>query len=256
MINEDTLQAYVDGALSPEEAADVVIYLADHPEEQRRVDALMALNETLARAYDAPMQEPIPQSIHETILTAPFVAPQSEESATLMPFPTAQKRPSAHRGLWFGAGLALAASVALAAVIVPGLLERSGPMQLALGPVSEGSVLDHALDRLPSGSAHPLDRDGELRVMASYQTQRRGLCREVQMRASADAEATAALACQAGPGFWDIALITRLPGPAQHEGFVPANGAEADPIGQYLERVGAGIALSAKSEAEALSLTQ
>ena len=47
------LAAFVDGELSPEDAAEVVMHLANDPVDQAYVDELMALNVIIADAYDA-----------------------------------------------------------------------------------------------------------------------------------------------------------------------------------------------------------
>ncbi len=50
---QDPLAAFVDGELSPEEAAEVVMHLADHPADQTYVDDLFAANAALAEAFSA-----------------------------------------------------------------------------------------------------------------------------------------------------------------------------------------------------------
>ena len=61
--DKDRLAAFGDGELSPEEAAAVVMHLADHPDDQAWVDDLIAANETLAAAFAAPLHEPVPEAI-------------------------------------------------------------------------------------------------------------------------------------------------------------------------------------------------
>lgn len=58
MMDKQHLAAFADGELSPEEAAAVVMYLADHPADQAWVDDLMAANAALAQAFSTPCTNP------------------------------------------------------------------------------------------------------------------------------------------------------------------------------------------------------
>ena len=61
--NGGPLAAFVDGEMTPEAAAEVVMHLADHPLDQAYVDDLMAANEALAKAFAGPMSEQVPPRI-------------------------------------------------------------------------------------------------------------------------------------------------------------------------------------------------
>lgn len=56
-INDASLHAYVDGALSEVERADVEAHLAAHPGDAARVAAYRAQNEAMHRAFDAVLDE-------------------------------------------------------------------------------------------------------------------------------------------------------------------------------------------------------
>ena len=58
-IDRTRLAAFVDGELSPEEAAAVVMHLADHPADQAYVDDLFAANAALALLQ----REALPQRV-------------------------------------------------------------------------------------------------------------------------------------------------------------------------------------------------
>ena len=68
------LAAFVDGELSPEEAAAVVMHLADHPADQAYVDDLFAANAALSAAFAAPLSEPIPSSLRAVLHADPVPA--------------------------------------------------------------------------------------------------------------------------------------------------------------------------------------
>jgi len=83
VMEKDRLAAFVDGELSPEEAAAVVIYLADHPQDQAYVDHLTAANVALSQAFAAEVDEPVPDRLRHLIMgkkTAALVLPFGLES--------------------------------------------------------------------------------------------------------------------------------------------------------------------------------
>ena len=57
-VNEAQLHAYVDGALSAAECAEVEAHLTVHPEDAARLRAYRAQNEALHRAFDGVLEEP------------------------------------------------------------------------------------------------------------------------------------------------------------------------------------------------------
>lgn len=247
MICEETLHAYVDGALSPEEAAKVVLHLADHPQEQARVDALMALNETLAQAYEAPMNEAVPQSIMDAILQPIAASASPEAGANVIPF---RRR----KTTWMGAGLAVAATVALAAVMVPQVMS-SQHNHLTVGPVAQNSAVNITLDRTISGTTVQLDDGATLTAVASFATRSMGICREIELLNPARNELETAIACRRAGNHWHIELATAIIGQVDDAGFVPASGQGPDMISRYLDAIGAGFTLSADEEEQEISLS-
>lgn len=232
------LAAFADGELSPEEAAAVVMHLADHPADQAWVDDLMAANAALARAFGAPMTEPVPPRILAAIEGAP--AP-----TTVLPF---RRRALPLRGLALG-GLALAASVGLVALMLP----APGGPALALGPVEPGARLSAHLDALPSGQTVVLDGGAELTILASLPTAA-GFCREVEVIDRPAARLDMGLACRDDAGWQvQVALSEPLPDAAAGQGHVPADGAETEALTPWLDRLGAGLALDAAAEAQAIA---
>ena len=69
-IEEDDLQAWVDGRLTPEDAAAVESYLAAHPELRERWSQYAAQRAELRTAFEAMADEPIPARLCVTRLTA------------------------------------------------------------------------------------------------------------------------------------------------------------------------------------------
>lgn len=231
-LDKDRLAAFVDGELSPEEAAAVVMYLADHPADQAYVDDLIAANEALALAFAAPMAEPVPPVMRALILG---------EGATVLPFRS--------RAPLFvaGAGMALAAGLAVAALILP----QAAP-GLKPGPVADSSALARVLAQAPSGTPQALDAGREVLILASLPTPA-GFCREVEVMDRAADRLDLALACTSGDG-WQVELVlTEGLSGAAAGGFVPASGVEVQGIGLFLDRIGAGASLDAATEAQVIA---
>lgn len=239
VMDKDRLAAFVDGELSPEEAAEIVIHLADHPGDQVYVDDLMAANEALAQAFDAPLQEPVPDPIREAIMKSP-------QADTVVPF---RRRPVAV----VSAGLALAASVALAAVLLPELQRGSPERIVALGPVPQGSQLNDMLGTLSSGVPVTLDGGEDVMILATLPVEN-GFCRELEVVDAAKDRLDFGIACHDSDGWTVEVMLSELLSNADLEdGFVTASGAEVRSLQPFLERLGAGPALDAKAEAEAMA---
>lgn len=241
------LAAFVDGELDPEEAAAVVMHLADSPEGQAVVDDLMALNEMLAAAYEEPLNEPAPRPILNAIIGES--GGETTTSDEVVAFPRAA--PSRiSRPLWFGGG-ALAASFA-AFVFFTGL-EHPAPVALTPGPIAVKSSIGEALDQLASGESRYIGDDIELSVRASFATASKGVCREFEIAREGRARLEFAIAC---PGFdegagWRIEAAGAFEANAPTDAIAPASSAIVDPIGDFLDEAGAGSTLTRQEEAQA-----
>lgn len=225
------LAAFVDGELGPEEAAAVVMHLAEHPADQAYVDDLFAANAALGRAFDAPMREPVPEAVRRVI--APVAA-----GGQVVPF--------RRRAFAVGGAVSLAASILGVAV----LMGRPGPVDLALGPVAEGTALAAMLDGLPSGRVEALGQGRDMVVLATLPTPG-GHCREVEVMDRAAGEIALALACREGGAGWQVAVVLKEPLAATgtETGFVAADGAEMAGLSAFLDARRAGLALTAEEEA-------
>lgn len=235
-MDKDRLAAFADGEMTPEDAAAVVMHLADHPEDQAYVDDLMAANEALAKAFAMPMSEPVPPAI-----LAAVEGRQSVALASVLPF---ARRPFLATG-----GLALAASVAVAAVLWP----QTEDIRLAVGTVPGGSVLHDHLQSLPSGETIRIGAEAELTILATLPTPN-GHCREVEVIDPALGRLDLVLACQQKGGWRiEVALAEALPDAVADQTYTPADGADALALTPWLDRLGAGFALDSAAEAEAIA---
>jgi anti-sigma factor RsiW len=229
-MDKERLAAFADGELTPEEAAEVAMHLADHPEDQAWVDDLMAANVQLRRAYGGIAAEPVPERFTRLIM------PQAQ----VVSFRPRQ----ALRYALGGAALALAAGLAAVA-----LLPGNGAGGLRIGPVTEGSALHAALQGQPSGEAAPFAGSGTLTVLATLPADDT-LCREFELSLPAERQLQLGIACRQPQGWTvEVMLAEAAAPPADATGYVPAFGAEAQALDAWLDARGAGMVLGAAEEA-------
>lgn len=238
MMDHDHLAAFVDGELSPEEAAAVVMHLADHPLDQAYVDDLTAANAALAQAFAAPMEEPVPEAMQRLITgEAPM--------AQVLPFRRA--RPViATAARWGGlaGGGALAAGLAFLLLMPP-----ADRHDLAPGPLAADSPIARMLASLPTGTVQSLDGGVEAMILSSVPTPQ-GFCREIEVIHAEQDRLKLALACTEGAGWSvDVVIAESLADAGGENGFAPADGSEAQGIASFLDRIGAGAVLGPEEEA-------
>jgi hypothetical protein len=238
----DTLAAFVDGELAPEEAARVVMHLADCPEDQAWVDAAMRANELLGRAYAAPMDEPVPERFRDLILPGSST-PVAAGGGTVVPFLRRAALPLVT------AALAAAASVMVMLSLGP---RETADAPLVAGRVAQDGAIHAALDALDSGAAFELSDGRQLAMMASFQDSHGGYCREFQMTAAPNEGFDHAVACRAADG-WNVEIVVHQTAEADvgDDGYRPAGGTGSRAIEQLLDDIGAGMVLTAEEEAAA-----
>ncbi len=246
------LAAFIDGELSPEEAAEVVMHLADHPADQAYVDELMALNVVLADAYDAPLHEPVPVAILAAIHAAgggDEASKKPGETSTVIPL--RPRVPPVRRFAVWGGGLAIAASIAAVAVFSP--LSVMDPYSVAVGPIPGESAQEAALIELAAGETRQIAEDVEISLIATYRTATGGVCREFEVARDGGARLDAAIAClnTGADGGWRIEVAAMIETATTATDFTPASGNDEDPLNAFLDQVGAGPALSAADEEQA-----
>lgn len=231
-MDKTRLAAFVDGALSPEDAAAVVLHLADHLADQAYADDLFAANLALQQAFSAPLHEPVPEAIRQAIMGP-------AETATVVAF-----RP---RPRWALGGLAIAASVALAVAVLPALV--GAPLAgYALGLLPKSDPMIAVLDARASGDALALPDGREAMVLATFEMPDGRYCREFEMIDRTAGRIDFALGCRTTAG-WNVEAVVAEVMIGADQGFVPAEGAEIDTLTRYLERLGATTALDPEAEA-------
>jgi hypothetical protein len=241
-MDREKLAAFVDGELGPEEAARVVMHLADSPEDRAWVDAAMRANELLGRAYAAPMDEPVPDRFRE-LIAGPSTVPNAAAAWKVVPFVRRMRLPMV--------SAALAAAASIAVMLNLGTQEGS-VAPLVAGRVAQDGALHAALDGMDGGETLRLPDGRQLAMIASFADNRGGFCREFQMIADADDGFDHAVACRA-PAGWRVEIVVRQVAEATDEdgGYRPAGGPGSSAIERLLDEIGAGMVLTAVEEAAA-----
>ncbi len=230
---EAEIAAFIGGRLHGSDADRVAEALETDPAAQAAAEAIGAADagdQTLRQAFAAPLSEAPALALRATLLagTGGVATP-----------------PRRARAAW--APAALAASLALAAGFGAGWgLRPSGapetPAVIAVGQAT--GAVELALSSAPSGAA----RSG-LAPTATFRDSAGNACREFDVIDAAGAPAAAGVACRDAQGWRVLLIATHRDAAPAGPGFAPASGADADPVGDYLNAIGAGPALHPAEEA-------
>lgn len=206
-IDDDTLQAYVDGELDAASAARIDAALANDAVLARRVQQARDLRARVRAAFDPVLDEPVPArlsallqppSAQTPIPAAPHVMPAGGRGTG-----TTRRRTTRR---WFVPGAALAASVALLAVALwwwqPGgdLVRMQGGQSFAAG------ALTHALDETLASEP---DAHAPVAIGLSFRSTDGRICRTFLLRSP---PARAGLACRSDAG-WALPVLSAVATP-------------------------------------------
>ena len=195
-IDDDTLQAYVDGALDAADAARIDAALAQDETLARRVRQLQAVNAQIRAAFDPVLDEPVPAHL------SALLQPRSAPAATVVPFDArggAHVRRHAMRSRWLP-GAALAASLALLAAGLwwwqsgSTLVRTQDGQQFAAGTLAR--ALDQELASAPDARA-------PVAIGLSFRAADGDICRTFTIRTP---PARAGLACRSAAG-WALPVL-------------------------------------------------
>jgi hypothetical protein len=252
-LSEEMLNAYADGVLEAHTRAEVEAQLETDAEARAILEKLRRANALTIEAYAAPMREPPPQALIDTILKGPAYGASADRDA-----PQARHRWRAWSVRDYA--LPLAAALALAVGIIAGVFlgRQAGqaPEHLALGAVPADSTLSLLLERHPSGSTLKIGGSQgaawRLSVVATFRDRHARACREVELLPQgADLHAiAAAVACRDTGGRWVVEGATRLAGAPRGTSpqFEPSGVPEKDALEGLLALLGAQQALTPAEE--------
>lgn len=198
-IDEETLQAYVDGELDAAGAARIDAALAHDAELGRRVREARAVRARLRAAFDPVLDEPVPERL------SALLQPPAEKRAT-SPGPRPRsggwRRAGAtrrHGHRWHAAGAALAATVVLAAAIL--WWWRAGAMvRTQDGRAFAAGELERALDH---ELASEPDARATVAIGLSFRSVDGHICRSFVLHTR---PARAGLACHGETG-WSLPVL-------------------------------------------------
>jgi hypothetical protein len=200
-IDDDILQAYVDGELGSERAAQIDAALAHDDVLARRVQQARRVRAQVQALFDPVLAEPVPE--HLSALLRP-ASPQAAMPAK----PRAAHAPRRGSGAgrhrtsrrWFVPATAVAASVAVLAVALwwrpgGGLVRMHDGQQFAAGALSD--ALDHALASEP-------DPRASIAIGLNFRSADGHICRTFVQQAK---PAMAGLACHEAEG-WSLPVLS------------------------------------------------
>jgi hypothetical protein len=252
-LSEETLNAYADGALDAHARAEVETQLEADAEARAVLEKLHSTNALAIEAFAAPMHEPPPQTLVDTILKGPALSAGADRDA---PWQRKQSRVWSVRDYAVPLAAALALAVGITAGVFLGRQTSQAPEQLVLGAVPVASILHRLLEGHPSGST--LETGGSrgaawrLSVVATFRDRHARACREVEvLPEGTDPHAiAAAVACRDAAGRWVVEGATRLAAAPQATGlqFEPSGVPEKDALEGLFAMLGARQALSPAEE--------
>lgn len=246
-LDEETLNAYADGALDAEACARVESHLETDAAARELLQKLQRANALAAKAFDAPMHEPVPQALVDTILRRG----DSEPTIRL-----ASPRSSSVRAFVMPLAAALLLAVGLGTGLFLGRHAAQTHDQLALGPVQIESPLHRLLESHPTGGVLDIAGSGgharRLSIAGTFRDRNGRACREVEvMPAGPDQQPLAAgVACRRADASWIIEGAARLAQAPSATGqdFEPSGVSEKDALDGLLGMLGAQTALSPDEE--------
>ncbi|MEI7037691.1 hypothetical protein [Fulvimonas yonginensis] len=198
-IDDDTLQAYVDGELDPVSAARIDAALAHDPLLADRVRRARAVRAELRAAFDPVLEEPIPARLSALLQPSsqPVRRGMARGSAAAGHAAAARRRPRRR----LVAGIAVAASVVLVGMALRGWWAGGDLVRMQDGQVLAAGDLQHALDEALASEPDPHARVG---VGLSFRGTDGHICRTFVLRARA---ARAGLACHGDAG-WSVLVLS------------------------------------------------
>jgi hypothetical protein len=261
-IADEILMAYVDDELEPKARGAVLDALTRDPEVVRRLEIFLSTRASLARLYQAPMHEPVPER-----LMALFM----DEGLKL----NVQSR---ERGAWlrrikerffipgWGMVVAPAFSAALAIGLGTGWVLHGAtvPPPNSLGPmfgvVAQGLRADGELQRVlesaPSGRSTTVNGIGgpvAIKIVHSFRSTIQDVCRQYELETGA-AGRVGGVACRKADGAWRIEIAaTGVRGTVASSGAFKPAAPTSSPIAEVettVDRIIAGDVLGEKEEAE------
>lgn len=238
-VSDEMLMALADGELTGPDASRLLARIKANPDLAIRYALFTDTADALRQAMDLGL---VPDHLIATVLANPT----GQATATAVNvIPMQPKTKSARRHMVWP--LALAASLVLAAGLSLYWGGFEGGRSLAILPDgAEGAALA-LVDTATGGSIALADR-GTARALGSFKTDL-GLCRLISTQDGAG-RVDRAVVCRAADGGWQTALSVSEGGTGA---FRLASDLAVETVDSFLDRIGAGAALSLQDEARTLA---
>ncbi len=242
-VTEESLMAFADGELGPNEAAAVEAAIGADPALAQKVEAHRAMRASVSGAYGGVLDEPMPERL--------LAAVRGADASSDQVIDLAAKRGARERSRW---GWSWSNAAAMAACVVLGLaagVEFRPPAPLIqpspVGLVARGALADALEDQLASQGP----RAGEpVRVAVSFHDARGDYCRTFQTTGGGS---VAGVACR-GAREWRVRLAVSAQAAAEPaDGYREASSQMPPAIADEVDRTIAGEPLDARAEALARS---
>lgn len=239
-VSDEMLMALADGELTGPDAVKLLARIKADPVLAERYALFTATADALRQAMDPGA---VPDHLIATVLTAPTGAATQADRPEAKVIPLSRQSRGLRGVSW---PVALAASIALAAGIGGFLAGQS------VTPGTAGSIdmAAAALSGAATGDVVTLADGSTARALGSFDTDL-GLCRMIAVDGS-DQHRDRAIVCRddsAEGTAWRTALSVTEGGNSQ---FLPASDVAVETIDAFLDVIGAGPALTAVEEAQAL----
>lgn len=244
-VDEETLQAYIDGELSVGERSQVEALLAGDPALRERVAQLQRVQLGLQHAFGKVLDEPVPERLMRAVRESPA------GSATVSVLADRRERTNSHPivGLtrWRG-GMALAASLAVG-VVIGAAVFRSPPgelLELRQGELLAQGGLQAALE---TQLASEQQSAAPIQIGITFRDQAGNYCRSFTIRLQ---HALGGMACREQPGRWSVeATAPMSEADAGADGLRMAAGALPPSVLSVIESRRVGDSMDAESEKRA-----
>ncbi|HEY8587528.1 MAG TPA: NepR family anti-sigma factor [Rhodanobacter sp.] len=206
LIDDDTLQAYVDGELDAADAARIDRALAHDDVLARRVQQARRLRSQLQAAFNPVLDEPVPDRLAALLRSEPAPLPAPVALPASRPGSGFGHARRGSRRRWFVPSAAVAASVAVLAVAIwwhagNDLVRVHDGQQFAAGSL---------FDALEQGLASAPDPRSAVAIGLTFRAADGHICRTFVRRAE---PAMAGLACRGESG-WALPVISTAVEPA------------------------------------------
>jgi hypothetical protein len=241
-ISDETLGAFLDGELPPDEHAALEARLEHDEELQARMAGLLESDTLLKLAVPLPSNDSMPADLKEA------AARLAQPADNVVPLKRRTSLPA--RAAW---PMAMAASIALVFGGFGGAFVQSrlgGETSLAAsdpGLIRAGDMLHAALQTTPSGQTYTSAQGGQgVHMLLSFASKSGVPCREFELMA--DTNVSIGVACAEPEGWRLQVLLAAAPRASASDTYQPASGYNDTALNAVLDSLIEGDALDAAAE--------